>query len=240
MQSMGVLILAAVSMLAATTATTANHVQESVMERPLSETNGLNQDEQGKEPIIETSFGKRKRRQVTEVQNFNTQFDVDRFHDRSYIQPTTKLTGSPLHASLRSREKREPQLYPTDGSFGMRESRNGPDTHEKAETKIPQYHFDGWYPIGSRDPMSDDPTVEYKPPTVDQVHFSDDPMPEKPLYPILPENPPVIVMRAEKYEPEINPVYGTENVEYFHINPQTRTVQAFKQHKNGNPIQLIS
>lgn len=88
--------------------------------------------------------------------------------------------------------------------------------------------YDGWYPMDVSNPMADDPTVGYQPPPLERVHFSNDPMPKKPMYPVRPENPPVFVVRSEPRQPEYHSVYGTENVEYFHIHPQTNTVRAFR------------
>ncbi|XP_050716293.1 mucin-5AC-like isoform X2 [Eriocheir sinensis] len=88
--------------------------------------------------------------------------------------------------------------------------------------------FDGWFPMDVSNPMSDDPTLAYQPPPLERVHFSNDPVNEKPLYPVRPENPTVFVVRSELQEPEVHSVYGTENVEYYHINPQSNIVRAFR------------
>lgn len=91
-----------------------------------------------------------------------------------------------------------------------------------------QYDFDGWYPLDVSNPMADDPTVGYQPPPLTQVHFSAEPSAKKPMYPVRPENPPVFVVRSEKVQPEYDSVYGTENIEYFHIHPQTNIIRAFR------------
>ncbi|XP_063880217.1 mucin-5AC-like [Scylla paramamosain] len=88
--------------------------------------------------------------------------------------------------------------------------------------------FDGWFPMDVSNPMADDPTVAYQPPPLERVHFSNEPMKEKPLYPVRPENPTVFVVRSEKQKPEYHSVYGTENIEYYHINPQSNIVRAFR------------
>ncbi|KAK8742280.1 hypothetical protein OTU49_001771 [Cherax quadricarinatus] len=88
--------------------------------------------------------------------------------------------------------------------------------------------FDGWYPMDVSNPMADDPTVGYQPPPLQRVHFSNEPVPKKPLYPVRPENPTVFVVRAEPRHPEYHSVYGTENIEYFHVHPQTNIVRAFR------------
>ncbi|MPC44510.1 hypothetical protein E2C01_038183 [Portunus trituberculatus] len=88
--------------------------------------------------------------------------------------------------------------------------------------------FDGWFPMDVSNPMADDPTVAYQPPPLERVHFSNEPMKEKPLFPVRPENPTVFVVRSEKEKPEYHSVYGTENIEYYHINPQSNIVRAFR------------
>ncbi|XP_068229321.1 uncharacterized protein [Palaemon carinicauda] len=101
--------------------------------------------------------------------------------------------------------------------------------------------FDGWYPMDVSNPMSDEPTLGYQPPPLERVHFSNDPITDKPLYPVKPKNPTVFVVRAEPREPEVHSVYGTENIEYFHIHPQTNTIRAFRapDHSIG-AIQFVS
>nr|XP_045606353.1 flocculation protein FLO11-like [Procambarus clarkii] len=102
----------------------------------------------------------------------------------------------------------------------------------KARQQYPRHkrslQFDGWYPMDVSNPMADDPTVGYQPPPLERVHFSNEPVPKKPMYPVRPENPPVFVVRAEPRHPEYHSVYGTENIEYFHIHPQTNIVRAFR------------
>ncbi|KAK3869159.1 hypothetical protein Pcinc_025514 [Petrolisthes cinctipes] len=88
--------------------------------------------------------------------------------------------------------------------------------------------FDGWFPMDVSNPMADDPTLGYQPPPLERVRFRNEPVSEKPLYPVIPENPPVFVVRAEPQQPKYHSVYGTENIEYFHIHPQTNTVRAFR------------
>ncbi|XP_066976666.1 uncharacterized protein [Macrobrachium rosenbergii] len=101
--------------------------------------------------------------------------------------------------------------------------------------------FDGWYPMDVSNPMSDEPTLGYQPPPLERVHFSDDPVTDKPMYPVKPKNPTVFVVRAEPREPELHSVYGTENIEYFHIHPQTNTIRAFRAPDQSiGAIQFVS
>ena len=101
--------------------------------------------------------------------------------------------------------------------------------------------FDGWYPLDVSNPMSDEPTLGYQPPPLERVHFSDEPVTDKPMYPVRPKNPTVFVVRAEPKEPELHSVYGTENVEYFHIHPQTNTIRAFRApDQSVGAIQFVS
>ncbi|KAK7075842.1 hypothetical protein SK128_027115 [Halocaridina rubra] len=111
----------------------------------------------------------------------------------------------------------------------------------KVARKKRSLQFDGWYPLDVSNPMSDDPTIGYQPPPLERVHFSDEPVTKNPLFPVKPKNPTVFVVRSEPKEPQYHSVYGTENIEYFHIHPQTNTIRAFRSPSQSvGAIQFIS
>ena len=99
--------------------------------------------------------------------------------------------------------------------------------------------YTGWNPVNPNDPLRNEPTVSYKPPPLQKVHFGKDPPTTEPLYPIVPKNPPVYVVRKEKVKPEIDEVYGTENIEYLHIEPQSKTIKAFHPAGNARIIKFV-
>ncbi|XP_018015359.1 uncharacterized protein LOC108672230 isoform X2 [Hyalella azteca] len=99
--------------------------------------------------------------------------------------------------------------------------------------------YSGWNPVDLSNPLNNQPTVSYKPPSLQKVHFGKDPPPKKPLYPIVPENPPVYVLRENKKEPELDEVYGTEKIEYVHIEPKSKTISAFKPVGNARVVKLV-
>ena len=75
--------------------------------------------------------------------------------------------------------------------------------------------------------MADDPTIQYQPPRLGKVHFGPDSPPTKPLYPIIPKNPPVVVVTNDKRKTAIHEVYGTENIEYLHVDPESNSIKKF-------------
>ena len=116
-------------------------------------------------------------------------------------------------------------------------SDNFGDKLSDLQPRIVQYN--GWHPVNINDPLKNEPTVSYKAPPLQKVHFGIDPPSTKPLYPIVPENPSVYVVRKEKSNPEIDRVYGTENVEYLHIEPQTKTIKSFQPGENGRVLKFV-
>lgn len=145
--------------------------------------------------------------------------------------PTSGLTAEnrslaiPLQTEISSGKKDSP-IYYID--ITLPGKKGEPTVKASRMKRSLQYDFDGWYPLDVSNPMADDPTVGYQPPPLTQVHFSAEPMAKKPMYPVRPENPPVFVVRSEKVQPEYDSVYGTENIEYFHIHPQTNIIRAFR------------
>ena len=128
---------------------------------------------------------------------------------------------------------------------GMEDSKKR--SKRDADRSAPQYMFSedrkrrlmqytGWNPVNDRNPLNNEPTVSYKPPPLQKVHFGQDPPSTKPLYPIVPKNPPVYVVRKQKKTPEIDEVYGTEKVEYIHIEPKSKTIRAFRPRGRGVPV----
>ncbi|KAF2366670.1 hypothetical protein FHG87_002559 [Trinorchestia longiramus] len=104
-------------------------------------------------------------------------------------------------------------------------------------TRLIQYT--GWHPVDLNNPLNNQPTISYKPPTLQKVHFGEDPPSTKPLYPILPENPPVFVVRENKEKPEIDEIYGTEKFQYVHIEPKSKTIRSFKPAGNARVVKVV-
>ncbi|KAB7505847.1 hypothetical protein Anas_04199, partial [Armadillidium nasatum] len=120
--------------------------------------------------------------------------------------------------------------YPSPNGYRRRFRRNAFDKERgtvKTNTRRNFLDYDGWQPLNRFDPMSEEPTLIYKPPSLERVHFGKDPPKERPLYPVLPVNPPVYVIRAEPAEKEIHAIYGTENINYLHVNPKTQQAKAY-------------
>ncbi|XP_042875593.1 uncharacterized protein LOC122255524 [Penaeus japonicus] len=144
----------------------------------------------------------------------------------------------PLQTEIKSVKKDSPIYYIDITLPGQR---GNPIVKTSRAKRSLQYDFDGWFPLDVSNPMADDPTVGYQPPPLTQVHFSAEPMAKKPMYPVRPENPPVFVVRSEKVQPEYDAVYGTENIEYFHIHPQTNVIRAFRSpSQNVGAIRFVS
>ncbi|XP_064120643.1 uncharacterized protein LOC135225242 [Macrobrachium nipponense] len=134
-------------------------------------------------------------------------------------------------------KERDPNVFYIDITIPGTENAE-PSIRSRSKRSL---QFDGWYPMDVSNPMSDEPTLGYQPPPLERVHFSDDPVTDKPMYPVKPKNPTVFVVRAEPREPELHSVYGTENVEYFHIHPQTNTIRAFRAPDQSiGAIQFVS
>lgn len=189
------------------------------------------------QPVVLTSNDMQLNNPVVNYPNIPTNENMNKykfvplsvlpFHsDTERVNPSRPLL--PIHRKESNLGKHHSAVYYIDiiipGNPGGMPSVNA----KRLTRRKRNLDFDGWFPMDVSNPMSDDPTLAYQPPPLDRVHFSNDPVSEKPLYPVRPENPTVFVVRSELHEPEYHSVYGTENVEYYHINPQSNTVRAFR------------
>ena len=93
--------------------------------------------------------------------------------------------------------------------------------------------YDGWQPMGVSNPMLNKPTLVYKPPTLQRVQFYNSPTENKPLYPVRPVNPPVYVATANPSSKQVHSIYGTEQINYLHINPDANEAKVFSNFKRS-------
>ena len=133
--------------------------------------------------------------------------------------------------SLRNRKNNDN----IDSSKVQRKSRRLPNSNAKSDIR-----YTSWNPLDPTDPMKNEETLSYSPPTNKRVHFSGEPYPPaKPMYPIEPKNPTVFVARESKSKPEIDRIYGTEEMNYMHYEPKTRTIKSFKRSGNKRVVKFV-